>query len=88
MSYIFNMLICVCIILLDNLVQYLLFIAMMDLFKTYGAVATLIYNAIVIFIIYPWIKIKLKLLIFPTPSPQGTMGVAQPGLKESRCPAD
>jgi hypothetical protein len=28
MSYILNMLICVCMILLDNLLQYLLFIAM------------------------------------------------------------
>jgi hypothetical protein len=72
--------------LLNNLVQYLLFIAMIDLFKTYGTVATLIYNAIVIFIIYLWIKIKLKLLIFPTPSPHGTMGVAQPGLRSPTAP--
>jgi hypothetical protein len=53
MSYIFNMLICVSIILLDNLLQYLLFIVIIDLSKTCCTTATLIYNTLVIFIIYP-----------------------------------
>jgi hypothetical protein len=53
-------------ILLDNLLQYLLFIAMIDLYRICGTAATLIYNALVMFIIYPWIKIKLKMQIFPT----------------------
>jgi hypothetical protein len=66
MSYILNMLICVGMILLDNLLQYLLFIAMIDLSSIYGSTANLIYNALVMFIIYPCIKIKLKVLIFPT----------------------
>jgi hypothetical protein len=66
MSYILNMLICVGMILLDNLLQYLLFIAMIDLSSIYGSTASLIYNALVMFIIYPCIKIKLKVLIFPT----------------------
>jgi hypothetical protein len=66
MSYILNMLIYVGMILLDNLLQYLLFIAMIDLSSIYGSTASLIYNALVMFIIYPCIKIKLKVLIFPT----------------------
>jgi hypothetical protein len=53
-------------ILLDNLLQCLLFITMIDLSRTCGTAATLIYNALVIFMIYPWIKIKLKVLIFRT----------------------
>jgi hypothetical protein len=36
MFYILNMLICIGMILLDNLLQYLLFIAMIDLSRTYG----------------------------------------------------
>jgi hypothetical protein len=66
MSYIFNVLIYVGIILLDNLLQCLLFIAMIDLSRTYGTTASLICYALVLFMIYPWIKIKLKVLIFPT----------------------
>jgi hypothetical protein len=66
MSYIFNMLICIDMILLDNMLQYLLFIAMIDLFRTYGTTASLICYVLVMFMIYPWIKIKLKVLIFPT----------------------
>jgi hypothetical protein len=51
--------------LLDNLMQYLLFIAMIDLSRTCGTTASLICYALVMFMIYPWIK-KLKVLIFPT----------------------
>jgi hypothetical protein len=53
-------------ILVDNLLQCLLCIALIDISRTCGSTVTLIYNALVMFIIYPWIKIKLKLLIFPT----------------------
>jgi hypothetical protein len=60
------MLICVDMILLDNLLQCLLFIVMIDLSITCDSTAILIYNALVIFVIYPWIKIKLKVLIFRT----------------------
>jgi hypothetical protein len=59
------MLICVGMILLDNLLQCLLFIAMIDLSRTYGIAASLIWYALVMFMIYPWIKIKLKVFIFP-----------------------
>jgi hypothetical protein len=52
MSYIFNMLIVVGMILLDNLLQYLLFIAMIDLSRTCGTTATLICNTLVMFMIY------------------------------------
>jgi hypothetical protein len=65
-SYILNMLICIDMILVDNLLQYLLFITMIDLFRTYSTTASLICNALLIFMIYSWIKIKLKILIFPT----------------------
>jgi hypothetical protein len=53
MSYIFNILICVGMILLDNLLQYLLFIAMIDLSRTCDTTASLICNALVMFMIYP-----------------------------------
>jgi hypothetical protein len=66
MSYILNMLICVGMILLNNILQYLLFIAMIDLSRTYDNTTSLIYYALVIFMIYPWIKINLKVLIFST----------------------
>jgi hypothetical protein len=64
MSYILNMLIYVGMILLDNLLQYFLFISIIDLSRTCDCIATLICNALVMFMIYPWIKIKLKVLIF------------------------
>jgi hypothetical protein len=66
MSYILNMLICLCVILLDNMLQYLLFITMIDLSRTCDSTASLICNALVMFMIYPLIKIKLKVLIFST----------------------
>jgi hypothetical protein len=52
MSYILNMLIYVCMILLDNLLQCLLFIAMIDISRTYGTAVSLIYYVLVMFIIY------------------------------------
>jgi hypothetical protein len=64
MSYIFNMLICVDMILLDNMSQCFLFIAMIDLSRTCGSVTSLICYAIVMFMIYSWIKIKLKVIIY------------------------
>jgi hypothetical protein len=60
MYYIFNMLICVDMLLLDNLLQCLMFIVMIDLSRTCGTVASLICYALVMFMIYHWIKIKLK----------------------------
>jgi hypothetical protein len=60
------MLICVGMILLDNLLQRLLFIAMIDVSRTCDSTTILVCNALVMFMIYPWIKIKLKVLIFPT----------------------
>jgi hypothetical protein len=64
MLYIFNMLICVGMILLYKLLQCLLFIAMIDLSRTCGTAARLIYYTLVMFMVYPWIKIKLKVLFF------------------------
>jgi hypothetical protein len=60
------MLICVDMILLDNLLQCFLFIAIIDLSRTCASTASLICIALVMFMIYPWIKIKLKVLIFLT----------------------
>jgi hypothetical protein len=47
--------------LLHNLLQCLMFIAMIDLSRTCHSIV-----ALVMFMIYSWIKIKLKVLIFPT----------------------
>jgi hypothetical protein len=66
MSYILDMLIYLDMILLDNLLQCLLFIAMVDLSRTCDSTTTLICNALVMFMIYPWIKIKLKVSLFPS----------------------
>jgi hypothetical protein len=53
-------------ILLDNLLQYLMFIVVIDLSRICDSSGILIYNALGMFMIYHWIKIKLKMLIFPT----------------------
>jgi hypothetical protein len=58
------MLICVGMILLDNLLQCLLFIDMIDLSRTCDTVTSLICYALDMFMIYSWIKIKLKVLIY------------------------
>jgi hypothetical protein len=58
------MLIYVCIILLDNLLQCLLFIIVIDLSRTCDSTAILIYNVLIMLMIYPRIKIKLKVQIF------------------------
>jgi hypothetical protein len=68
-SYIFNMLICVGMISLYILLQCLLFIVVIDISRTCDSIATLICTALVMFMIYAWIKIVLKVLIFPTYSP-------------------
>jgi hypothetical protein len=52
MSYILNMLICVGMILLDNLLQYFLSIIMIDLSRTYDSTTNLICIVLIIFIIY------------------------------------
>jgi hypothetical protein len=39
---------------------------MIDISRTCGTAASLICYALVMFMICPWIKIKLKVLIFPT----------------------
>jgi hypothetical protein len=58
------MLICISMILLDNLLQCFLFIAMIDLSRTYVTTTSLICYALVMFIIYSWIKIKSKVLFY------------------------
>jgi hypothetical protein len=66
MSYILNMLIYVGMILLDNLLQYFLFIVVIDLSSNFDNTVVLICNSLFMFMIYLWIKIKLKVLLFPT----------------------
>jgi hypothetical protein len=66
MSYILNILLYVVMILLDNLLQYFLFIIMIDLSSIFDSTVVSIYNLLFMFIIYFYIKIKLKVLIFST----------------------
>jgi hypothetical protein len=58
LSYILNMLIYVGMILLDNLLQCFLFIAMIDLSRTCESTIVLICSSLVMFMSYFWIKIK------------------------------
>jgi hypothetical protein len=69
MSYILNMLICIDMILLDNLLHYFLFIVVIGLSSTFYSTAVLICILLILFMFYLCIKIKLKLLIFSTDSP-------------------
>jgi hypothetical protein len=48
---------------------------MIDLSRSCDSTAILICNALVMFMIYHWIKIKLKVLIFPTDD--GNLGYQQ-----------
>ena len=66
MSYILSMLICIGMILLDNLLQCFLFIAVIDLSRTCDSTDVLIGNSLVMLMSYFWINIKLKMLIYPT----------------------
>jgi hypothetical protein len=66
MSYILNMLICVGMILLDYLLQCFLLIDVIDLSRTCESTTVLIYNSLVMFMRYFWIKLKLKVSIFET----------------------
>jgi hypothetical protein len=59
MFYLLDMFICVGMILLDNLLQYLLFIAVIDIFRTYDSTTSLICIILLMFMIYSWIK-KIK----------------------------
>jgi hypothetical protein len=52
--------------MLDNLLQCFLFIVVIDLSSTFDSTIVSICNLLFMFIIYLWIKIKLKVLIFPT----------------------
>jgi hypothetical protein len=64
MSYIFNMLRCVVVILLDNMLQYFLFVAMIVLSRTCDTAISLICYVLVMFMIYSRIRIKLKMIIY------------------------
>jgi hypothetical protein len=52
---------------------------MLYLSRAYDSIASLIYNVLVIFIIYHWIKIKLKVLIFLTSHLQKVVGRRERG---------
>jgi hypothetical protein len=52
MSYILNVLICVDMILLDNLLQYFMFIDVIDLSSTFNNTIILIYKSLFMFMIY------------------------------------
>jgi hypothetical protein len=68
MSYILNILVCVGMILLDSLLQCFLFITVVDLSSNFDSTVVSICNLLFMFIICFWIKIKIKVLIFPTVS--------------------
>jgi hypothetical protein len=78
------MLICDGMILLDNLLQYLMFIAMIYLSRTCDNTAILICNALVMFMIYHWINtikdelhatfVSLRNIVY-----QAILGVNLPG---------
>jgi hypothetical protein len=61
-----------------------LFIAIIDLSRTFVTTATLICNALVMLIIYPWIKIKLNVLIYPAVIVTGPNDSAIDGVCEER----
>jgi hypothetical protein len=65
MSYVPNFVICIGMILL-YLLQYLICIILIDLSSTFDSTADSIYNPLFMFMIYFWIKIKLKVLLFLT----------------------
>jgi hypothetical protein len=60
------MLICLGMIFLHNMLQYFLFIVVIDISKTCESTTILICNSLVMFMSYFWIKIELKVLIIPT----------------------
>jgi hypothetical protein len=66
MSYILNVLFCVDVILRDNLLQCFLCTAVIYLSSTFNSTVVLICKSLFMFMIYFWIKIKLKVLIFLT----------------------
>jgi hypothetical protein len=87
MTYIFNTLIYVDMILLNNLLQYLLFIVMIDTFRTYSTATSLICYALVMFMIYSEIKIKLKVLIYLSFTKKGVVVIlSEPTLRCLRRP--
>jgi hypothetical protein len=49
-----------------DLLQCLICIVVIDLSNTFDSIVILICNSLVMFMIYFWIKIKLKVLLFPT----------------------
>jgi hypothetical protein len=63
--YMLNLVICIVMILLD-LLQCLICIILIHLSTTYDSTIVLICNLLFMFMIYFWIKIKLKVLLFST----------------------
>jgi hypothetical protein len=59
-SRILNILICIGMILLDTLLHCFMFIVVIDLSNTFTSTAVLICNSLFMFMIYFWVKIKLK----------------------------
>jgi hypothetical protein len=53
-------------ILLDSLLNCFMLIAVIDLSSTFDSTIVSIYNLLFMFIIYFWIKIKLKVIILTT----------------------
>jgi hypothetical protein len=60
MCYVLNLVIWTSMILLD-LLQCLIYIIVIDLSSTYDRTVVSIFNSLFMFMIYFWVKIKLKL---------------------------
>jgi hypothetical protein len=57
--------ICISIILLDNLLQCLICIFLINLSSTYDYIVVFICKSLVMLMSYFWIKIKLKVILYP-----------------------
>jgi hypothetical protein len=66
MPYILSMMICIYMIMLDNLLQCLICIVRIDLSSTCDCISIFICKSLVVFMSYFWIKIKLKVLLCTT----------------------
>ena len=66
MSSILAIMICCSLIILDSMVESVLLLVVIDLCRSTVDLSSLICYLSIIFMIYFWIKIKLKVLIYPT----------------------
>ena len=66
MFFILAIMICYSMIVLDSMVQSVFSLVIIDLCRSSIDISSLICYLSIIFMVYSWIKIKLKVLIYPT----------------------